>query len=78
MIDEKTQQWLSKMYGIPENEIVWYNSGICYSRIGVKTEESALKVREKVKGRTANGGWFDGMPLGSYSQTKEGNYDVTC
>lgn len=78
MIDEKTQQWLSKMYGIPENEILWYNSGISYSRIVVETEESALKVREKVKGRTANGGWFDGMPLGSYTKTKEGHYDVTC
>ena len=78
MIDEKTKQWLSGMYGIPENEILWYNSGISYSRILVETEESALKVHEKAKGRTANGGWFDGMPLGSYSKAKEGHYDVTC
>lgn len=78
MIDEKTKQWLSKRFNIPMDDIVWYNSGICYSRIVVKTEESALKVHEKVKGHTANGGWFHGMPLGSYSQTKEGHYDVTC
>lgn len=78
LIKESTQKWLSEMYDIPAEDILWYNSGICYSRVLVKTEESANKIYEKVKDYTVNGGWYHGMSLGSYTKTKEGYYDVMC
>ena len=75
-------EYLSKRFGIPEEDIMWYNSGCCYSRIGIKTKSSAEKVRETVKGDTANGGMLDGMPLGGISEHKDDNgniyYDITC
>ena len=74
---QETKQWLSKEYGIPTEDIVWYNSGICYSRIMVKTEESAKKVQESVKDQYVNGGWYDGMSLGGYTKYENG-YDVMC
>lgn len=78
MIDKETQQWLSEKFDIPTEDVLWYNSGICYSRILVNTEESANKVREKVKDYTVNGGWYHGMSLGGYTKTQEGHYDVMC
>lgn len=74
-------KWLSERFGIPESDILWYNSGCCYSRIGVLTHTSAEKVRDKVKGDAANGGMLDGMPLGGISEIKDAGhiyYDVTC
>lgn len=74
---EETKQWLSNRFSIPTEDIVWYNSGICYDRIKVKTEESAKKVSESVKGNYVNGGWYDGMSLGGYTKYDDG-YDVMC
>jgi hypothetical protein len=75
-------KYLSKRFGIPEEDIIWFNSGICYSRIQVKTVESANKIRESVKNDTVNGGMLDGMPLGgiSFHASDDGNnyFDVTC
>lgn len=77
-----TKIWISKRFGIPIEDILWYNSGICYSRVCVKTMDSATKVRVKVNGQTANGGMLDGMRLGGISEMedKDGSvyYDVTC
>ena len=78
MITQETGQWAAKKFGIPENEIVWYNSGICYDRVVVTTEEAAKKVQEKMKGQFANGGMYHGMPLGNYSKTSKGEFDVMC
>jgi hypothetical protein len=82
MESKETLKWLSKRFGISEEEIVWYNSGICYSRIGVTTRDAAEKVSKAVQGGTANGGLLDGMPLGGISEShdKNGNviFDVTC
>jgi hypothetical protein len=76
------KKWLSERFGIPEDDIIWYNSGICYSRIHVKTYESAIKVSKAVSSGVVNGGLLDGMPLGSFSKymAKDGSiyYDVTC
>lgn len=76
--EEQAKQWAAKEFGIPESDVLWYNNGICYDRIGVSTKESADKVSEKVKGRTANGGMLDGMPLGGQTQRPDGSFDVTC
>jgi hypothetical protein len=78
MESQETIQWCAKRFGIPEEDVVWYSSGICYDRICVKTKESADKVTEKVKGQTANGGMFDGMPLGGQTKTEDGYYNVYC
>lgn len=82
--EEATKEWAAQEFGIPVNEIVWYNSGSCYDRIGVTTKESADKVSAKVEGQVANGGMLDGMPLGGQTyypedeKCKVGYYDVTC
>ena len=82
MISQETKDWASKKFDIPAKDIVWYNHGSCYDRIIVKTEESAKKVHEKVKGERVNGGMLDGMPLGGISELKSQDgiieYDVTC
>jgi len=77
MINEETKQWLSKRFSIPTEDIIWYNSGVCYNRIGVKTQESAWKVSESVKDKYVNGGMLDGAPLGGYTKC-DGGYDVMC
>ncbi len=80
--EESTKQWAAKEFGIKPEEVLWYNSGSCYDRIGVTTEEAAIKVQEKVSGQTANGGMLDGMPLGGRTKykTSEGveYFDVYC
>lgn len=77
-IKPEDKKWLSERFGIPEEDILWYNSGSCYSRIVVRTKESADKVHEKVKKDTVNGGMLHGMPLGGISEMKDGTFDVTC
>lgn len=74
---QETKEWAAKEFGIPVEDVVWYNAGTCYDRIGVKTDESAQKVRDKVKGQSVNGGMFDGMPLGSTTTYKD-HFDVMC
>lgn len=61
---KQTQEWAAKEFGIKPEEVLWYNNGSCYDRIGVSTQEAADKVSDKVKGGTVNGGMLDGMPLG--------------
>lgn len=63
-MNTQEKERLGNWYGIPAEVILWYNSGICYSRLMVSTKAAALKAARKVKGRTVNGGWFHGMPLG--------------
>lgn len=56
--------------------------GICYAthwyREKADAERFAASVREE--GRTANGGYFHGMPLGCVSEVKGGEFpwSVTC
>lgn len=79
--DNETKKWAAKQFGISEDEVLWYNSGSCYDRIGVTTQQAADKVSAKVKGETANGGMLDGMPLGGQTEyNRNGNhyFDVTC
>jgi len=82
MEQEDVKRWAAERFGIPIEDIVWYNNGICYDRIIVKTEESAKKVREEVKMLTVNGGMLDGMPLGGISEAPQEDgeiyYDVMC
>lgn len=72
-----SKRYYAKKFGITPEEIVWYHSGNCYDRIMVTTKDAAKKVARAVKGRTANGGWYHGMPLGGFHETDEG-FDVTC
>jgi len=78
----ETAKWLSERFGIPAEDVVWYNSGICYSRAIVKTRASAEKISQSVRGDTVNGGFLHGMPLGGISEHKEENgdiyFDVNC
>ena len=80
-MEEDTKKWLSNKFGIPQEDIVWYNAGICYNQIIVTTRSSAEKVREAVKGETVNGGMLHGMPLGGISIYGKGEvitYRVMC
>lgn len=64
-------KWLSERFGVSPDSILWYHSGICYSRLSVKTKEDAEKASKSVKGETVNGGWYHGMPLGGISKVAE-------
>jgi hypothetical protein len=75
---QRTFEWAAQRFGISVEEITFYNSGICYDRIVVTTQEAADKVTEKVKGRTVNGGWFHGMSLGGQSKGQDGSIDIKC
>ncbi len=71
----------SKRFGLKTDEVLFYNSGICYDRIVVTTMRAARKVAKAVKGRTVNGGYLDGMPLGGISEEKREDkvaYSVYC
>ena len=74
---KETQHWAMQQFGISANDLIWYNGGICYNRIAVRTKAAAKKVSAAVKGQTVNGGWFHGMPLGGITKTDEG-YEVYC
>lgn len=76
MVSKGTSVWLSRRFGIPEEDIVFYNAGICYSRIVVKTEESAQAVSKKVNGEAVNGGMLDAMPLGGISKFRNEAHGV--
>ena len=73
---------MARRFGIPVEEIHWYNGGFCYDRLIVTTKTAADRVSAVVKDRRANGGWFNGMPLGGQNQfkAKDGTlmYEVTC
>jgi hypothetical protein len=56
--------YAAKEFKLKVEDVVFYNGGICYSTIVVRSEAAAKKVARKVKGDTVNGGWYDGMPLG--------------
>lgn len=45
----------------------WKNSGCCYGTAFFENKDAAkaLSAMVRMEGRTANGGWFDGMPLGA-------------
>jgi len=79
---QKHKEYASEKFGIPMDDVIWYNAGICYDRVCVKSKESADKVTAKVQGQTANGGMFHGMPLGGQSEIRKPNgiiyYDITC
>ena len=63
------------------NDVLWYNSGTCYDRIGVKTKKAANKVKKAMKGKTVNGGMFHGMSLGNPTisgKGKDKHYDIMC
>jgi hypothetical protein len=71
----------AKRFGLKPDEVLFYNSGICYDRIVVTTMRAAKKVAKAVEGDTANGGFLDGMPLGGISDTKHDGkqaYSVYC
>ncbi len=67
--------WVAKRFGIPVEEIVGYNSGICYSKVWVTTRSAAEKVTKAVKDDTVNGGMFHGMSLGGISEY-DGKFEV--
>lgn len=71
----------AKRFGLMPLDVLFYNQGICYDRIVVTTMRAAKKVAKSVEGDTANGGYFDGMPLGGIRETTHDGkkaYDVTC
>lgn len=75
---QATKKWAAEKFGIKEEEVLWYNSGSSYDRIGVTTKDAAIKVNQKVKGQTANGGMLDGMPLGGILNNDDGTFEVYC
>lgn len=77
---EQERTYCVREFGILPTEFVGYNSGMAYSKVWVNTKEAAMKVSAIIKkqGLTANGGWFDGMPLGQISEDSKGIFEVTC
>ena len=79
---DDTRNWLATRFGIPEEDIIWFNNGNCYDRILVKSQQSADKVTNLVKEEYVNGGYLHGLSLGGQSkyQDTDGNivYDVMC
>lgn len=71
------KKWAAEKFGISPEEVIWYNSGSCYDRVIVSTKAAAQKVARAVKGGTANGGWYHGLPLGVITE-RGGRFDVTC
>jgi hypothetical protein len=71
------RKYAAERFSIPLDEVVWFNSGICYSRVVTTTLSAAKKVAAASNNKTCNGGWFDGMPLGGISRNGE-NYDTMC
>ena len=71
-MSDSDKKWVTKEFGIPEEDVLWYNSGSCYDRIGVVTKESADKVSAKVREGTVNGGMYHGMPLGWANSLQKG------
>ena len=71
----------AKRFGLKPSEVLFYNRGICYDRVTVRTKAAAEKVAASVEGDTVNGGYFDGMPLGCITETTTDGklaYNVTC
>lgn len=73
---ERARQYAIEAFGLADEEVVWYNSGVCYDRVIVTTREAAEKVAAQVKGRHVNGGWFHGMELGGITEDSKGRFDV--
>jgi len=73
---ENGRQYAVERFGLADDEVVWYNGGICYGRVIVTTREAAEKVAEQVKGRYVNGGWLHGMELGGIIEDSKGRFDV--
>lgn len=78
---EQSRQAAAKRFGLRLADVCWYNHGICYDRVIVRTKAAAKKVAKSVEGEFANGGYFDGMQLGGIRETTHDGkkaYDVTC
>ena len=61
---EESRKWVAERFKIKLNDVLGYNGGICYDTAWVRTQAAAKKIAKAVKGETANGGWYHGMPLG--------------
>lgn len=72
---EETRVYVSQRFGIPVADVIDYNSGSAYSKVWVRTKESADKVSAAVKGGSCNGGMFHGMSLGGVT-LYDGAYEV--
>ncbi len=81
-VKDRDYSFYEDKYGIPAGTVVWYNSGSCYSRIGVNTLQAAKAVQRIAGMETANGGYMHGERLGTISalQQPDGgtHYDITC
>ena len=77
-----TEEWVAERFSIPLHDVVGYNSGTCFDKAWVKTEESAKAIQEFVKDETVNGGYFHGQSLGRIEKypSKDGGFiwEVTC
>ena len=74
---DSDRKYAAELFNIPLEEVVWFNSGICYGRVVTTTLSAAKKVAFASRKKTANGGWFHGMTLGAISRNGE-NYDTMC
>lgn len=83
LVQPKKFQSVADRFGIDPDGIVYADAGICYGKLGIRNHEDAVKVSKIIQGegRTANGGMFDGMPLGTVTECKDNgvikHYEVT-
>lgn len=76
---QSTIDFVVRQFGIEPKEVEGYHSGICYDRVYVNTKKAAEKVQAvcSKENRTANGGWYHGMPLGNPGHPNDkGIYDI--
>jgi hypothetical protein len=74
---ERSRQYGVRAFGLADTEVIWYNSGICYDRIIVTTEQARDKVVAAVENKYVNGGMFHGMSLGAWTKSEKG-FDIMC
>lgn len=70
--------YFAQRFDLKPEEVLGCNSGSCYDKIWVTTQEAAAKVAAAVKEETVNGGWFDGMSLGAITPDGKGGFEVMC
>lgn len=78
-LSKESIAWLTATFNVTAEEIIGHNSGNCYGKLWVKTEDAAKRAAETVKGEKVNGGMFHGMALGgihSYGDHGETVWEV--
>lgn len=73
-----SRTWAAERFGLDLAEVIDYSSGSAYDKLWVTNRAAAKKAAATVKGRTCNGGFFNGMPLGAITKESHAVFEVMC